>query len=261
MIKHLGEKLGNLAGNALTWAFAGVIFGGAFAALYEFWSALQIHHLVALIGATVLAGTFTAGFFGSLVVALAGTLTGIVVAISYQILLSSYQMAELLILIAFVLGLIAGTFFSKRELSEYQPLGQAGSGLIAGLFSGLTLSAISVFTPISTGSWISAAIAVSVVGLSYVFLAHHIPRAMQRGPLLQIGGALVCGIISMGVAFAFWLIGESMDLYWQTEAVSRFANVLDNVPIGAMGGAFGGAIGGIGLELLGIKIERHAYVS
>lgn len=259
MTDSFSRKLGNITGTALIWGFAGALFGGAFSALYQFWLLMGAEGWLALIWSTILAGTVTASFFGSLVVALAGTLTGILVAIPYQIIFSGAPLPAVLMLIAFILGWISGEFFSQRELERYQPLGQAGSGLMAGLFAGLLLALTSSFHNMDSNDWGLSAVAVTLVGSTYLFISQHIPTSIQEGSILKVGGPLVCALISLSVAFGFWLIGESMDLHWSNEPVSRYYNVLVNVPSGTLGGAIGGTVAGITLSILGVKLEKRLH--
>ena len=59
------------------------------------------------------------------------------------------------------------------------------------------------------------------------------------------------------MASVFWIIGESSLAMPHLGEVSTYQGVLDNAPLGLLGGALGGAFGGAMLEILGIQLEEH----
>ncbi len=253
------NKLSRILGKAVTWAFSGALYGGFFAGLFGYlvmqqgaasWSPYLV--------ASAVSGTVIAAFFGSMLVALGGTLTGILTAISYQILFSAYHQQPLVLLgSAFLLGLVAGTFFTRREIRQSQPLAQAAAGLAGGLLAGpitflvaRALSLDEVMTAIS-------ALSVSLVGLFYVIAIRNLPDLFRQGVAERAGGPLVSGIIAAAVAAVFWLIGESYMVIPLHGETSSYQAILDATPQGLLGGALGGAFGGAMLEILGIQLEEH----
>jgi|AMFO01.1.fsa_nt_gi hypothetical protein len=252
------DKLSRILGKAITWAFSGALYGGFFSGLFGYlvmqqgaasWNPYLIASLVS--------GTVIAAFFGSMLVALGGTLTGILTAISYQILFATYHQPLLLLGSAFLLGMVAGTFFTRREIHESQPLAQAAAGLAGGLAAGPILFLVARTLELDEVMAAISALSVSLVGLFYVVAIKHLPGILRQGAAEKIGGPLVSGIIAAAVAAVFWLIGESymvIPLYGQE---SSYQAILDNTPFGLLGGALGGAFGGAMLEILGIRLEEH----
>ena len=251
------DKLTKIFGKAVTWAFAGALYGGFYAGLLAYFHIIQVSHWPAYILASTIAGLVIAAFFGSMLVALGGTLTGILAAISYQILLAHMDKPWILFLSALLLGAVAGAFFTRREIKHSQPLVQAAAGFLAGLISGPIMAAFTADMHPYTNHWGIAAGSVSLVGLGYVFFAKHTFGLLRNQVSIRIGGPIVSGIVAMAVASVFWIIGESSLAMPHLGQVSPYQTILDNTPIGLLGGALGGAFGGAMLEILGIKLEEH----
>ncbi|HDK37489.1 MAG TPA: hypothetical protein ENG92_00520 [Thiolapillus brandeum] len=251
------DKLSKTFAKAIIWAFSGALFGAFFSGLLNFFLIEGIASWLAYMLATVLAGMVISAYFGSMLVALGGTLAGILTAISYQILFVTYHQPLILLGISLVAGLIAGGFFTKREIRDSQPLAQTGTGFMAGLISSPLVYTIISSSPISNNGWEAAAVAVSLVGLCYVFLIKHRLSILGSAGALKIGGPLVSGLIAMTVASVFWIIGESYMTIPELGQVSQYQQVLDAAPLGLLGGALGGAFGGAILEILGIRLEEH----
>ena len=252
------NKFSRVLTQAVIWAFSGALYGGFFIGLLGYllttrsageWSPYLV--------ASVASGTVIAAFFGSMLVALGGTLGGILTAISYQILFPEYVHPLGMLAAAFVMGLIAGSFFTRREIHDAQPLAQAMAGAVAGAAAGPGLQAALWLLDLTPLTWGSAAISVSLVGMVYVMAIQHMPQFLKRGLAEQLGGPLVSGIIAMAVAAVFWLIGESYMSIPVTGEESVYQKVLDAAPWGLVGGALGGAFGGAMLEILGIHLEEH----
>lgn len=253
------NKLSRTLGKAVIWAFSGALYGGFFAGLLAYFHIVELGHWTIYILSSAIAGLVIAAFFGSMLVALGGTLTGILVAISYQILLADTHQPMILLASALLLGAGAGAFFTRREIKQSQPLAQASAGLLAGLVSGPIMALVTANMHPDTNHWAIAAGSVSLVGLGYVFLSSRMPDALRNKLSMELGGPLVSGIIATAVASTFWLIGESSMAMPHLGQYSVYQTVLDNTPIGLIGGALGGAFGGAMLEILGIKLEEHIY--
>lgn len=254
------DKLGRILSKATIWAFSGALFGGFFAGVLSYLHTQQgdsgwLGYLIA----SAVAGTMIAAFFGSMLVALGGTLTGILTSISYQLLFPSEHQPLLLFGAAFILGLVAGGFFTRREIREAQPLAQAAAGLFAGLLSGPLLFLIIQSTGIGSTTWAVSAVSVSLVGLFYVVVIKNIPAVLRSPVALRLGGPVVAGLIAVSVAAVFWLIGESYMIIPELGQTNPYQSALDEAPLGLIGGALGGAFGGAMLELLGIQLEEHIH--
>lgn len=251
------DKLSKIFGKAVTWAFAGALYGGFYAGLLAYFHIIQTGHWPAFILSSSIAGLVIAAFFGSMLVALGGTLTGILAAISYQIMLVDIAQPWVLFASALLLGAMAGAFFTRREIKQSQPLAQASAGFLAGLISGPIMAMFTANMHPYTNHWWIAAGSVSLVGLGYVFISKHSPEFLKNRASIKIGGPLVSGIIAMAMASVFWIIGESSLAMPHLGEISTYQGILDNAPIGLLGGAMGGAFGGAMLEILGIKLEEH----
>lgn len=251
------DKLSKIFGKAVTWAFAGALYGGFYAGLLAYFHIIQVSHWPAFILSSAIAGLVIAAFFGSMLVALGGTLTGILAAISYQILLAHTEQPWILFSSALLLGAVAGAFFTRREIKQSQPLAQAAAGFLAGLLSGPIMALFTADMHPYTNHWGIAAGSVSLVGLGYVFFSKHTSGFLRNRMSIKIGGPIVSGIIAMAMASVFWIIGESSLAMPHLGEISTYQTILDNAPIGLLGGALGGAFGGAMLEILGIKLEEH----
>jgi hypothetical protein len=247
-----------ILGKAITWAFSGALYGGFFTGMFGY-LAMQSGHAswTPYVMASLLSGMVIAAFFGSMLVALGGTLSGILTAISYQILFATYHQPLILLGVSFLVGLLGGTFFTRREIHEAQPLAQAVAGLLGGLVSGPILFIAARTLNIDEMALALSALSVSLVGLFYVMAIKHLPAALRQGLAEKVGGPLVTGIIAAAVAAVFWLIGESYMVIPIYGEESSYQAVLDAIPFGLLGGALGGAFGGVMLELLGIRLEEH----
>ena len=252
------DKFSRILGKAVTWAFSGALYGGFFTGMFGY---LAMHHGHAswtpYLLAPLVSGMVIAAFFGSMLVALGGTLSGILTAISYQILLPDPRTPLLLISAAFLVGLLGGSFFTRREIHESQPLAQAVAGLISGLVSGPILFLVA--RPFGIDEMVTglSALSVSLVGLFYVVAIKYLPSGLRSGMAEKIGGPLVSGIIAAAVAAVFWLIGESYMVIPIYSQESSYQAILDATPFGLLGGALGGAFGGAMLEVMGIRLEEH----
>lgn len=251
------DKLGKILTKAITWAFAGALYGGFYAGLLAYFHTIEAGHWTAFILSSAIAGLIIAAFFGSMLVALGGTLTGILAAISYQILLAHTEQPLILFASAFILGAVAGAFFTSREIKKSQPIAEATAGLLAGLISGPIMALITADMHPFTNHWGIAAASVSLVGLGYVFFSKHTPSLLRNKLSMGLGGPLVSGIVAVAMASVFWLIGETTLTMPHLGQYSAYQSVLDNAPTGLVGGALGGAFGGAMLEILGIKLEEH----
>lgn len=251
------DKFSKILGKAIIWAFAGALYGGFYAGLLAYFHIIEFGHWPAFILSSSIAGLVIASFFGSMLVALGGTLTGILAAISYQILLAGTVQPWILFGSALLLGAVVGAFFTSREIKQSQPLAQASAGFLAGLATGPIMAMFTANMHPYTNHWWIAAGSVSLVGLGYVFITKHTPGFLKNRTSMKIGGPLVSGIIAMAMASVFWIIGESSLAMPHLGEVSTYQDVLDNAPLGLLGGALGGAFGGAMLELLGIQLEEH----
>ncbi len=252
------DKLSRIVGKAITWAFSGALYGGFFSGLFGYLAMQQgAAHWAPYVTASMISGMVIAAFFGSMLVALGGTLSGILTAISYQIIFAGYHRPLLLLASAFVVGMVAGTFFTRREIHKSQPLAQAAAGLVAGAAAGPLLFLIARALELDEVMAATAALSVSLVGLFYVVAIKHLPPLLRQGLAEKVGGPLVSGIISAAVAAVFWLIGESYMVIPLYGEESSYQLILDNTPFGLLGGALGGAFGGAMLEILGIRLEEH----
>ncbi len=252
------NKLSRILGKSITWAFSGALYGGFFTGLFGYmamWDGVDAWG--PFLVAPFVSGMVIAAFFGSMLVALGGTLSGILTAISYQLVFSNGHHPLLLLTLSFIVGLVAGTFFTRREIHESQPLAQAVAGLAAGLASGPILFVLARALEIGHATTALSALSVSLVGLFYVAAIQYLPGTFKRGLAERLGGPLVSGVVAAAVAAVFWLIGESymtIPLYNQENS---YQMILDATPWGLLGGAMGGAFGGAMLEILGIRLEEH----
>jgi len=251
------NRVGELFLRVLIWGFAGALFGGLFGGLSAFWqTGLQSPWLIVTL-ATVIAGTITAAFFGSMLIAFMAAMVGVLCAVGYLIALGSAGSLALLALITAGAALLAGMAMPKYETLRVRALGQAASGLAAGLVAGpATTVTIGVFDLPLQGIY-TGGIAVAFVGILFIIISRIVTPACPDWLSLRFSAPVVAAVVAVTVAVGLWTVGTSFSAGGTDMAPREVQAILEVVPMSMLGGVIGGALGGIGLEILGIAPSEY----
>jgi hypothetical protein len=251
------RKVGLVLLSALIWALAGGVFGALFSAMDLAFDPMFDDPRLGTLLAAALSGMITAAFFGAMPVALLGTLLGVLVGIGYLMLPPDPSSPVPLLLIALAVGLVAGALLPRAAVLRSRPLGQAGSGLVAGAIAGPLVT----YTRSLGAPWgktaVSAAVAVAAVGLLYVVFARVIVRRCSDRLSFRVGGPMVAGVIAAAVSVCIWLIGATTGSVVDDQTVAHIHAILRQAPDGFIGAAIGGAAGGALLEIAGIQLGAY----
>ena len=248
------ETLNRASLGAVVWAIAGTLFGGLYTGATDTFQVLFGNSALAWIPATALAGAITSSFFGSLRAATLGTMVGILSGVGYLILDSEAANPLPFLIASFFVAMLLSHLMPTAGFPT-RPLGQAVSGLFAGLVSGILLTAGTASFGELDAQWM-ATIGVGLVGILYVALSRMIlGRCSDR--MSKVGGPLVSGLIASTVSGVIWLLINTAPAIDGSVNAPAFADVFAQVPPGALGGAIGGAIGGALFGLLGINVGNY----
>ncbi len=250
-------KTGHVLLSALVWTFAGTVFGGLFAGAF---SALDLYaggDWLPPVLAVALAGTITASFFGSMQVSMMGGMAGVLSGIGFIMFATDTANPLPAVLIALAAAVLVSLVMPIGAIARSRPLGQAASGLAAGLAAGAGLALLSGTYPLPISSWLTSAVAVALMGVLYVVFSHLILGRCSARMSSRIGAPLVAAIIATTVALTIWLMLNTTPGLHPDRLSEDFSVVVAWVPQGALGGALGGAMGGAFMELLGIKLGEY----
>jgi hypothetical protein len=251
------SKLGRILLGTIVWALAGSVFGALFSALSEI---ARIAHTNPWLGTTLsagLAGAVTAAFFGAMPVALIGALLGVLLGISALILPLADTEPALLGAAALLVGLIAGSLIPRSAVLRSRPLGQALSGLLAGVITGLLVTGVQALGTATMDTSLTAGVGVAGVGLLYVLFSRSVVRRCKDRISQNIGSPLVAALVACTVSLALWLLGTMAGVAPDSPLLAQLQQVISVVPTGLMGGAIAGAVGGALLEMLGIRLGAY----
>ena len=253
---NIQDTLGRILLGAVVWTIAGALFGGFFSGASGVFQVLLGNESFGWIPACALAGAVTSSFFGSMRAATLGAMMGVLSGVGYLMMGNSVTSPLPFLIAAFVGAMLVSRLMPSDIGFHSRPLGQAISGLIAGLVAGTILALGSEMLDGLSASW-KAAAAVALVGVLYVAISHVlIARCTDR--LSRIGGPLVSGVIATTISASIWVLINTSPAIDGSVAAPEFANAFALVDMGALGGAIGGAIGGTLFGLFGIKVGDYS---
>ncbi len=246
------EKGGLLLLRALIWALAGALFGALFAGLYGVFRYFEYAEPVALLAAAATSGTVTAAFYGAMKVALLGTMTGVLTTVGYLIAFSHPERMLPVMTAAAAAGVVTGSLYAAAAEMPQRPLGQALTGLIAGLLGGVGLAGVQRFYSLELDFVAVSGIAVVMVGLLFIFLVQRVSVRCARWVPVQLSSPAVAAVIGAVVAGSMWLIGSTTSMGLGVAEKASIDAMLAQVPSGLLGGGLGGGLAGILLLLFGV---------
>ena len=240
----------------IVWGLAGALFGALFTGLYGVCWVFGLPGWQCLMIATAIAGMTTSAFYSAMPVALVGSMAGVLASIGY--LMASGLRIELPILIglAGVAGVVAGSLYGWTVTRGSRPLAEMFNGLFAGILVGAGLVLTFALTGRQTDMLVLAAIAVASVGTLFQLSEHWLVEGTVRWLPSALSAPVVAGLIAAVVGASIWFVGGTTILMLDERSTSMFAEVASHIPDGLLGGLLGGAITGVLLELLGFHLEE-----
>ena len=255
LIKKLARALLML----FIWGLAGGVFGAVLVSMRHMLGDLGFEGWYPLLIGTCAAAMTVAALYSAMFVALVGAAAGVLASIAYLMLYS--QVVDLLIIsaVAAGAGLIAGLFFNRGPQANARAFGVTMTGLLAGAGAGLTIAiALQLYTQTIDPMVVVAGV-VALVGTLFQLNHRWLEYGCSGWPWTRLGGPLVAAWIAGIVGIGVWLMvgSAATELNWNISG--RFDYLLEQIPLGVMGGAVGGAVTGLLLELLGFGLaeERH----
>lgn len=237
------------------WGFAGALFGAIFAGLYQVLVVLGLVGWQPLVIAAAAAAMTTSAFYSAMPVALVGAMAGVLASIGY--LISAGQEVELTIIVgvAAVVGVVAGSFYSWIVKSGSCPLAETLTGLLAGLLAGAALALVLTLLSGQIGMFALAAGVVALVGTFFQVSQRWLAKRSRDWLPDALSAPVVAGLIAAVVGASIWILGGTTSVMLDTGGRDGIAILFDDIPPGLMGGLLGGAITGILLELFGFRLE------
>lgn len=254
------ERFTAVVTTLFVWSLAGALFGGLFIGLYQVLTVLGLSDWQPVVVGSVAAAMTTAAFYSAMPVAMVGAAAGVVASIGYLIVFGQRVELSTIAITATSAGLIAGSFYSWMVRRNARPLAETLTGLLAGLGAGVILSVVLMLYPQPVGPLVMAAGIVALVGALFQLNEHWIVQAchgwLPDGLAAPLVSALIAGVIGASI----WIMGGTAAAALDMETKDAIERVLNDIPLGFLGGLLGGVVTGMVLELLGFRIEDHEMV-
>ncbi|ESQ16563.1 MAG: hypothetical protein N838_26025, partial [Thiohalocapsa sp. PB-PSB1] len=254
------ERFTAVVTTLFVWSLAGALFGGLFIGLYQVLTVLGLSDWQPVVVGSVAAAMTTAAFYSAMPVAMVGAAAGVVASIGYLIVFGQRVELSTIAITATSAGLIAGSFYSWMVRRNARPLAETLTGLLAGLGAGVILSVVLMLYPQPVGPLVMAAGIVALVGALFQLNEHWIVQAchgwLPDGLAAPLVSALIAGVIGASI----WIMGGTAAAALDMETKDAIERVLNDIPLGFLGGLLGGVVTGMVLELLGFRIENHEMV-
>jgi hypothetical protein len=237
---------------SIIWGLIGGIYGGLFIGFKELMISLG-HAEIAVIPAAALAGAVGAAFYGSIRVAMLGTLAGLFSGVTYLLAISEANIQHLAILAGFC-GVAVGFIYGTLRPAVSGALMKSLTGLVSGGMAGALIWFIGTFG-IAISDVIVAGILAPLTGTFYIFWMFKLVDKMQCKLPLPLVGAIVAGLLSVVVAGSVWVIQgallEAVDAVTVQSQNGSFGEILACITCAIAGGAIvGGNFAMIGLRWL-----------
>ena len=234
---------------SMIWGIVSGIFGAFFVGFREALVSFGAGD-TAVIPAAALAGSVGAAFYGSLRVALLGTLSGLAAGIAYFFITDTPEYGQLA-LISGVLGLGVGFIYGLLNPSVSGALMKALTGLTAGALAGSLLWLL-IDLGFALGDPVVSGLLAPLTGVFYVIGIFQVVDRLECKLPLPLVGALVACVLSIIFAGSIWVVHNAL-----LEAVDAATIQNQNGSLTAILGCvtcaiIGGAIAGGSFSLLGL---------
>jgi hypothetical protein len=249
------NKVAAVSITAIVWALAGGLFGAIFNGLHQVLLALGLSGWQPLVGGAAIAAMTTSAFYGSMPVAMGGTMAGILGSIGYLMVAGQPVVLPVIALACGLTGLVVGQFHAWLLPSSTRPLGVILTGLAAGTGAGALLSwGLSLYgQPVS--SLVIAAGVVALVGILFELTRPKILRGCVTWLPQGVGTPVVAAVVAAVVGCTVGIM-SGIDAGGLDRAVAQgLREAMAALPSGFIGGMIGGAVTGAILELVGVPVE------
>ena len=234
------------------WGMVGAVYAALFVALWQVFSFQGLGTYAFFLAAT-LAGAAGAAVYGSMQVAIIGTVTGIVASTAYMIAASrQIELLEILSVTAVAGALLGGVLRLPAHFTRGEPA-KALAGLGAGAFSGLLVTLLKWAVPAVSGIRVVAGLLVVATGILYVSSVNWwVSSVESRIPRFFLN-ALVSAAVAAIVGGSVWILGGPVVGAVGPGHDELLQTVSGLMPPAMVGGAIAGALSGALLELFGFK--------
>lgn len=255
LIKKLGRALMML----FIWGLAGGVFGAVFVSMRHMLGDLGLEGWYPLVIGACAAAMTTAALYSAMFVALVGAAAGVLASIAYLMLYPRVVDLPVITGVAAGAGLIAGLFFNRGQQANARAVGVTLSGLLAGAGAGLAIAIALRLYASPINDMVVVAGVVALVGTLFQLNQQWLVRGCAGWPWTRLGGPLVAAWIAGVVGIGVWLMVGTSATGLELDADGSLERLLEQVPLGSIGGAVGGAVTGLLLELLGFGLadEKH----
>lgn len=236
----------------IAWGLVGLVYAPLFSALLEMFSLMGLRAW-AYVPAAGFAGAVGAALYGSMPIAIIGTLTGIFSATTYMMSVGGNIGLLRAAGVGAIFGIVVGIFVKfPARFSQGVP-SKSIVGLVTGLIAGILVSVSTLFLGDAMDFRVAVALLVAINGMLYVAAVRGLVRKIDRGLPKTLVEAVVCGVLSAAAGASIWLIGGPVLGVVDPSYSLVIGHILEQLPLAAVGGVIGGAIAGAALEALGIK--------
>ena len=238
---------------SIIWGLIGGIYGGLFIGFKELISSLG-YAGIAVIAAAALAGAVGAAFYGSIRVAVLGTLAGLFSGVTYLLAIAEADIQHLATLAAFC-GIVVGFIYGTLRPAVSGALMKSLTGLVSGGMAGALIWSVTSLG-MNVNDFLVAGILAPLTGTFYIFWMFKVVDNLQCKLPLPLVGAIVAGLLAVIVAGSVWKIQGAL------------LNAVDAVTVQSQNGSFGeilacitsaiagGAIAGGNFAMIGLRWLR-----
>lgn len=249
------NKIAAVSITAIVWALAGGLFGAIFNGLYQVLIALGLSGWQPLVGGAAIAAMTTSAFYGSMPVALIGSMAGMLGSIGTLMVGGQPVVLPVIAGVCALTGLVVGLFHSWVLPGNARPLGVILTGLVAGSAAGALMAWGLGLLDRPAGPFVIAAGIVALVGGLFELTRPHIVRGCFTWLPQGLGTPVVAGVIAAVVGAAVGIMSEIGGIGLGQSFAEGVQNIVDAMGMGFLGGMLGGAVTGAILELIGVPVE------
>jgi hypothetical protein len=251
----MNSKIAAIFIAAVVWALAGGLFGAIFIGLHQVLLALGLAGWQPLVLGGAIAAMTTAAFYGSMPIALIGSMAGMLGSIGTLMVGGQPVVLPVISGVCALTGFVVGLFHSWLLPGNARPLGVILTGLLAGATAGALVAwGIGVIgQPVKP--FVIAAGVVAIVGSLFQLTRPHVLRGCFTWLPQGLGTPVVAGVIAAVVGAAVGVMSEIGGSGLGQSVGEEIRQIFSAMPSGFFGGMVGGAMTGALLEMMGIPLE------